>query len=226
MPAWRCRGGGANGAFGAGFLSGWTATGKRPVFKIVTGVSTGALMAPFAFIGPPYDQALRDFYTTTRSRDIFLLGSTFGLLWQLMAGEALADTRPLQTRAHSSSSKNGLPTLRAPRFPRPGWAHHTPIRRSWDTRELEPITPVTSAIESLNSTIRRSVRARGHVPSEEAAIKLIWLRLREVTKNLKMPAREWRAARAQFGLLCSLIGSGFINNSTGPRHTEFLTSPA
>ena len=89
-------GGGANGAFGAGFLSGWTVTGKRPVFKIVTGVSTGALMAPFAFIGPPYDQALRDFYTTTRSRDIFLLGSTFGLLWQLMVGEALADTRPLQ----------------------------------------------------------------------------------------------------------------------------------
>jgi hypothetical protein len=89
-------GGGANGAFGAGFLSGWTATGTRPVFKIVTGVSTGALMAPFAFIGPPYDQALREFYTTTRSSDIFLLGSTFGLLWQLVAGEALADTRPLK----------------------------------------------------------------------------------------------------------------------------------
>jgi predicted acylesterase/phospholipase RssA len=89
-------GGGANGAFGAGFLNGWTATGTRPTFKIVTGVSTGALMAPFAFIGPPYDQALREFYTTTSSRDIFVLGSTLGLLWQLLAGEALADTRPLQ----------------------------------------------------------------------------------------------------------------------------------
>ena len=90
-------GGGANGAFGAGFLNGWTDAGTRPVFKIVTGVSTGALMAPFAFVGPPYDQVLREFYTTTRSRDIFLLGSTFGLLWQLLAGEALADTLPLQT---------------------------------------------------------------------------------------------------------------------------------
>jgi hypothetical protein len=89
-------GGGANGAFGAGFLNGWTATGTRPVFKIVTGVSTGALMAPFAFIGPPYDQALREFYTTTRSKDIFVLGSTVGLLWRLIAGDALADTRPLQ----------------------------------------------------------------------------------------------------------------------------------
>ena len=48
-------GGGSNGAFGAGFLNGWSATGRRPVFKIVTGVSTGALMAPFAFLGPQYD---------------------------------------------------------------------------------------------------------------------------------------------------------------------------
>ena len=90
-------GGGANGAFGSGFLNGWTRTGTRPTFKIVTGVSTGALMAPFAFIGPPYDQALKEFYTTTSSRDIFVLRSTLGLLWQALAGEALADTRPLQS---------------------------------------------------------------------------------------------------------------------------------
>jgi predicted acylesterase/phospholipase RssA len=86
-------GGGASGAFGAGYLNGWTRAGTRPVFKIVTGVSTGALMAPFAFLGPDYDDALRTFYTTTRSRDIFVLGS---VLWQLLAGEALAETRPLQ----------------------------------------------------------------------------------------------------------------------------------
>src|SRR5262249_60334845 len=48
-------GGGDNGAFGAGLLDGWTKTGNRPVFKLVTGVSTGALIAPFAFLGPPYD---------------------------------------------------------------------------------------------------------------------------------------------------------------------------
>ena len=58
-------GGGSNGAFGAGFLNGWSATGSRPVFKIVTGVSTGALMAPFAFLGSQYDVALHEFYTTT-----------------------------------------------------------------------------------------------------------------------------------------------------------------
>jgi len=44
-------GGGSNGAFGAGILNGWSATGTRPIFKIVTGISTGALIAPFAFFG-------------------------------------------------------------------------------------------------------------------------------------------------------------------------------
>ncbi len=85
-------GGGASGAFGAGFLNGWSSTGDRPVFKIVTGVSTGALMAPFAFLGPAHDSALREFYTTTRTRDIFILSS---LLRQVLYGDALADTRPL-----------------------------------------------------------------------------------------------------------------------------------
>ena len=48
---------------------------EPPSFKIVTGVSTGALMAPFAFLGPQYDAALHEFYTTTSSRDIFAIGS-------------------------------------------------------------------------------------------------------------------------------------------------------
>ncbi len=53
-------GGGDNGAFGSGLLNGWTALGTRPQFKIVTGVSTGALIAPFAFLGSAYDAQLRD----------------------------------------------------------------------------------------------------------------------------------------------------------------------
>jgi hypothetical protein len=85
-------GGGPNGAFGAGLLNGWTATGKRPVFKIVTGVSTGALMAPFAFLGPPYDNALREFYTTTSSRNIFRVLS---IIPQLLGGDSLVDSGPL-----------------------------------------------------------------------------------------------------------------------------------
>ena len=63
-------GGGDNGAFGAGLLNGWTTAGTRPTFKLVTGVSTGALSAPFAFAGPAYDAKLKEVYTTISAKDI------------------------------------------------------------------------------------------------------------------------------------------------------------
>jgi predicted acylesterase/phospholipase RssA len=84
-------GGGDNGAYGAGFLNGWTAAGTRPQFKVVTGVSTGALIAPFAFLGPRYDYVLERVYTTTSQKDIF---KKRGLIKALF-GDAMADTRPL-----------------------------------------------------------------------------------------------------------------------------------
>jgi hypothetical protein len=56
-------GGGGDGAYGAGILNGWTKAGGRPQFTIVSGVSTGALIAPFAFLGPAYDDTLRELYT-------------------------------------------------------------------------------------------------------------------------------------------------------------------
>lgn len=85
-------GGGDNGAYGAGFLNGWTASGKRPTFKLVTGVSTGALIAPFAFLGPKYDFVLERVYTTTSQKDIF---KKRGLLKGALFGDAMADTTPL-----------------------------------------------------------------------------------------------------------------------------------
>ncbi len=64
-------GGGADGAFGAGVLRGWTESGNRPRFDIVTGVSTGALMSVFAFLGPRYDDILEDLYTRTNNSRIY-----------------------------------------------------------------------------------------------------------------------------------------------------------
>lgn len=55
-------GGGADGAFGIGVLSGWSERGDRPQFSVVTGVSTGALIAPFAYLGPKYDAELKEAY--------------------------------------------------------------------------------------------------------------------------------------------------------------------
>lgn len=57
-------GGGGDGAYGAGILNGWTESGRRPEFTIVAGVSTGALIAPFAFMGPRYDATVKDLYTS------------------------------------------------------------------------------------------------------------------------------------------------------------------
>jgi len=63
-------GGGAGGAFGAGLLKGWTEAGNRPEFQLVTGISTGALTAPFAFLGPEYDHILEEIYTNFSTRDL------------------------------------------------------------------------------------------------------------------------------------------------------------
>ena len=61
--------------------------------------------------------------------------------------------------------------------------------------------PVTNAIEALNAKLRRAVRARGHFPTDEAVLKLLFLVLNLTAKEWKMPAREWTAAKAQFAIL-------------------------
>ncbi|MDP1748620.1 MAG: patatin-like phospholipase family protein [Reyranella sp.] len=84
-------GGGENGAFGAGLLTAWTQLGSRPAFKGVTGVSTGALTAPFAFLGPDYDGDLERVYTDTGAADVM---TSRGLVAGLL-GDSLYDSAPL-----------------------------------------------------------------------------------------------------------------------------------
>jgi hypothetical protein len=84
-------GGGDDGAFGAGLLIGWTEAGNRPEFDGVTGVSTGALIAPFAFLGSAYDFQLRQVYTTISIDDVLInRGIVRGLF-----SDAFSDTTPL-----------------------------------------------------------------------------------------------------------------------------------
>jgi len=79
--------GGSDGAFGAGLLDGLSAAGKRPDYAVVTGVSTGALMAPFVFAGARYDDALRNAYTTITAADVFEAGHN---------SESFVDSWPLR----------------------------------------------------------------------------------------------------------------------------------
>jgi hypothetical protein len=78
--------GGEEGAYGAGFLNGWASTGTRPEFSVITGVSTGALMATYVFAGGAYDEELHQIYTTISATDVFEVATT---------PESLTDNWPL-----------------------------------------------------------------------------------------------------------------------------------
>lgn len=73
-------GGGKFGAYSTGVLNGWTKAGTRPTFDVVTGVSTGALIATFAYLGSQYDDHLKALYTTLRTRDVVRRRPLLGLL--------------------------------------------------------------------------------------------------------------------------------------------------
>ena len=88
-------GGGGDGAFGAGILCGWTEAGTRPRFKLVTGISTGALIAPFVFLGPEYDAKLKEAYTTISDKDIYKVPGKLKLILNLGRIEGVASTEPL-----------------------------------------------------------------------------------------------------------------------------------
>lgn len=75
-------GGGAQGAYGAGVLVGWTASGERPEFQIVSGVSTGALQAPFAFLGPTFDDRLRRAFSEDQTAAHLLRWRGPAMLWR------------------------------------------------------------------------------------------------------------------------------------------------
>ena len=85
-------GGGDKGAFAAGLLNGWTASGTRPEFDVVTGVSTGSLIAPFAYLGSDYDTVLEKVYTGIGPEQIYEKRS----IWALLRNDAMADSAPLQ----------------------------------------------------------------------------------------------------------------------------------
>ena len=85
-------GGGAEGAFGAGLLGGWTESGTRPEFTVVTGISTGALTAPFAYLGPEYDAVAKEVYTTVSTEDI----AKRRRILSMVRNDAVSDTAPLR----------------------------------------------------------------------------------------------------------------------------------
>jgi hypothetical protein len=102
-------GGGQRGAFGAGLLCGWTEAGTRPEFTVVTGVSTGALIAPFAFLGPEYDYVIKEIYTSYSTTDIVKPRSTL----KTLLGDAATDSTPLQEKLEKYINEDVMAAIAA-----------------------------------------------------------------------------------------------------------------
>jgi predicted acylesterase/phospholipase RssA len=102
-------GGGDKGAFAAGFLNGWTRAGTRPQFKLVTGVSTGALIAPFAFLGPAYDGKLKEIYTNISLKDIALKRSMIAIV----SNDAMDNNKPLKNLVEKYFNQDVLEAVAA-----------------------------------------------------------------------------------------------------------------
>ena len=90
-PVLAVSGGGAHGAYGAGLLVGWSKEGSRPIFKIITGVSSGAIIALYTFLGKDYDEHLERFFTTQSTKDIMTQNNFLSILF----GDSFASSAPL-----------------------------------------------------------------------------------------------------------------------------------
>jgi predicted acylesterase/phospholipase RssA len=102
-------GGGMYGAFSVGILKGWSEAGARPRFDVVTGISTGSLIAPFAFLGPEYDEFLAASYTSIRARDVYRKRTWVNIL----EADSLADSGPLKARIASQITPDILDKIAA-----------------------------------------------------------------------------------------------------------------
>ena len=97
-------GGGSNGAYGAGLLNGWSETGKRPKFKVITGISTGALISTFAFLGKDYDAPLKEFYTSYSTKDFVKQKGPLAII----TGDSIENTHPLEKMFEKYFTKDVL----------------------------------------------------------------------------------------------------------------------
>jgi len=120
-----------------------------------------------------------------------------------------AALKPVYTAPTAEAAEAALSDFAAgpwgARFPtltaswRRAWAHVIPFFAF--PPEVRRVIYTTNAIESVNARLRKIIKTRGHFPSDDAATKLIWLALRNITEDWVRPAREWKAAMNQFAIL-------------------------
>lgn len=173
-------GGGKYGVFSAGVLCGWTAAGTRPEFDVVTGVSSGALTAVYAFLGPAYDARMADTFTRLRPSDLFDLRPVRGLL----GGGALTSSAPLERLIARDFDAAALDDLRT--------AHRAGRRLFVATVDMITLRPVVWDVGALASggrpdaddLVRKVLLAAcsipGYAPPVEFEVEVNGARYREL----------------------------------------------
>ncbi|MBT8451052.1 MAG: patatin-like phospholipase family protein [Deltaproteobacteria bacterium] len=154
-------GGGANGAFAAGMLLGWTASGNRPEFTTVTGISAGALVAPFAFLGPEYDEVLKNVSSELKADDVYKERR----LIRALRTDAIATTEPLQALIAKYVDKDVMEKIAA--------AHREGRSLNVGTANLDSMRPVIWRIGPIANSghpnalalIRKILLASASVPA-------------------------------------------------------------
>ena len=155
--------GGADGAYGAGVLAGWTSAGTRPQFDVVTGVSTGSLMAVLAFLGPEYDNQLKSFYTTQSNERIYRKRGIDGVL-----GDSLYDNGPLKEQIEEFVTQEVLDRIAAEhRKGRRLYVATTNIDAGdlvvWDMGEIATGTR-TDSVQHFQKVLRASAAVPAYFP--------------------------------------------------------------
>ncbi|OWK41078.1 patatin-like phospholipase family protein [Fimbriiglobus ruber] len=102
-------GGGQYGAYAQGILCGWTESGKRPDFDVVTGISSGALIAVFAYLGPKYDPNMQRLATSLKTSDVFTYRPLISILWH----NSIATAAPLEKLIAAEVNDETLADIRA-----------------------------------------------------------------------------------------------------------------
>lgn len=154
-------GGGINGAYGAGYLIGWTASGNRPIFEVVTGISVGAIIAPLAFLGSEHDQRLHDVYLALSAAS----NPKANFLSALLGGSALLDNAPVKAAIGKAVDQEILDQIAA--------AHREGRRLYVGTTNLDAQRPVVWDIGAIANSdnphrlelVRSAILASTAVPS-------------------------------------------------------------
>jgi predicted acylesterase/phospholipase RssA len=190
-------GGGENGAYGAGVLCGWSESGERPEFDVVTGISTGGLIGPLAFLGRDYDAILRNGYTEVKAENIF---DRLGFFTILHRHTSLTDTKPLARMIAAMMGEKELQAIAR--------EHRRGRRLYIGTTDLDSQTMVVWDIGAIAASERPDALALVHrIMLASAAIPVVFP---PVLFPVEVDGKRYEELHVDGGTMAQVFGGVFL----------------